>query len=217
MKVRNICIFYFILSLYFFTSCKKENNDPIYKSIPTKYDVYFEKIRVLKDTANLEVKSSSGLLDELVLTTSNEQKKYTELFNSYTVRGADNLKYYIEVYRQGFSPSIYNFYKFSYSIDFKGSNNYAPGPQDAENYFAIFKISNFEIFNIKLSTSEITSTYPYDVITDFTLNNILYPTVYKININTPNGLSNIRTVYFTFTHGVIRFETIANDVFDVSI
>ncbi len=217
MNVKRFIILFLFLPVLIIASCKQENIQSIYKSIPAKYNYVYSNLRALNDTAFIDVKSNTGLIDQLSFATPNEIKKYTELFRSYKIPGAEDQHFYLEVYRQNLFPSVYNFYNLSYKIDFEENENLEEGPQEVDNYFAILNIANYEIINIKLSTGLITCDYPYEVLNNYNLNTIVYPLVYKINITRTNGISSIKTVYYTLTHGVIRFETISNEIFDITI
>ncbi len=209
---------YSLLVLVCFFSCEEQRPEPIYKGIPTRFNYVFENIRSLDENSTISVSSSTGLSDRLELTVNPQHKSYRNLYSSYNVPGIDTNNYFVEYYSQTLIPSLYNFYNFNYRIDFdRSENSYYLDPQDSEKLNAIFDHSNVEIFNYDLTDNSIISKYPYEVLTNLTLNAVTYSVVYKITNPSPTSSSKIKIYYFTLSHGVIRFETISNEIFDISI
>lgn len=209
---------YLLLFLVCFFSCEEQRPEPIYKSIPTKFNYVFGNIRSLNENSIISVSSSTGLSDRLELTVNPEIKLYRNIYSRYNVPGIDTNNYFVEYFSQTLKPSLYNFYNFNYRIDFDRTENYySIDAQDSENLNAIFDHNNVEIFNYDLIDNSIFSKYPYEVLTNLTLNSNTYPIIYKITNPSPTSSSKIKIYYFTLSHGVIRFETISNEIFDISI
>lgn len=205
----------YLLFFITFISCGEKNLDPIYKEIPAQYSYVFEHIRSVDDTNYVLVKSNTGLFDQLSFSVDNAEKRYREIFTTYEIPGARDQQFYAEIYTQTLTPSIYNFYSFNYKIDLVSTNKNVVLPEDSENYYARISISNQSLLSYNLTNNTISCEFPYDVLSNYTVNNKVYPTVYRINISTPAIYRNIKTVYFTLSSGVVQFETVSGEIFDM--
>lgn len=205
------------ISCILLLSCKEQNINPIYKDIPAKYNHVFNKLRSLTDTSVISVKNNTGLSDQLLLTSYSSEKKYLVMFRNYAVPGNEDQQYFLEYYSQVFTPSIYQFYNIHYSIDFLYRNTYEADTQDPENYYAEINVQNKNIFNISLLNSTIISDFPYELLSNYTVDGIEYNDVYSLNITDASKTNDIKRVFFTLSEGIIKFETMANEIFTIRI
>ncbi len=205
------------ISILFILACKEQGPNDIYKDIPTKYNHIFTKIRALNDSSTINIISSKGLIDQLSFNSNHTQKKYVNMFTDYGIPGAEDQRFYFQYYNQTFEPVLYRFYNIEYSINFFNRYNSLIEPQNPENYFASIFIEGNEIFKLSLLNSSVITNYPYEILSNYTIEGKIYSDVYSLNIMDASGANAITKVYFTLTEGVLQFETNANEIFYIHL
>jgi hypothetical protein len=203
--------------MIFFLSCEEKEVEPYYKAIPAKFDWVFKDLRSLTDTTVIEVISSDGLNDELVLSNYDKEKKYFQMLTKTEVPGAEKQEIYLEYSYLEFNPALYQFYNIKYSIDFLDRRDIATNAENPEDYYAKITIQNKILFKYSLLKSTFITEYNYEVLNNYMVNGFTYDTVYRFDINDAFGMNGIRKVYLSLEKGVLQFETNSNVIYNVNL